>query len=214
MRIEFTLTGTQPLLMHHDNIDGCDEVKEWQTDPKNKNVSKAGDDRSPAWTWHSYCYNDGENLVVPSANLMACLKSAGARKTLKKTMTYKEITQTGILIPTEYLRFENNGKQVSWREIEAIRDKPFKEQVDLVKEMGFTLFMKRAGIGKSKHVRVRPRFENWTLHGKAEITAQELTFDVLLEIFSLAGPLGLCDWRPGCKTPGPFGQFEVKLKKK
>jgi len=213
MNIQFELTGIQPLLMHWDNIEGGDLVKEWIRDPDNKNISTAGDDRTPAWTWQTYCYNDGSSLVVPSANLMACLKTAGSRKILRKQTTFKELTQTSILIPSEFLKFYSKGKEVSWPKIVSMKDRPYKNQTDAVKELGFSLFMKRAKVGTSKHVRVRPRFEEWSVKGEADILDPSLTLEVLKEIFNLAGRVGLGDWRPGCKSPGPFGQFEAKLKK-
>ncbi len=73
--------------------------------------------------------------------------------------------------------------------------------------------MKRAKVGTTKHVRVRPRFENWTVRGELEVIAAELPFDIMEEIFNIAGRVGLSDWRPGCKTPGAFGMFAAKLKK-
>ncbi len=45
-----------------------------------------------------------------------------------------------------------------------------------------------------------------------QVIAPELTFKVLEDIFTIAGMVGLCDWRPGGKTPGPFGMFTSKLK--
>lgn len=49
-RYEVTLKGESPLLMHKDNIEFGERIKKWQKDPKNKDLSVAGDDRSPAWT--------------------------------------------------------------------------------------------------------------------------------------------------------------------
>jgi hypothetical protein len=144
---------------------------------------------------------------------MSCLKTAGARKIMQRQKTFKEVTQTGILIPTEFLRFECGGKQIPFAAVVAMRDRSFADQVDAVKKLGFLLFMKRAKIGNSKHVRVRPRFETWSIVGEADIVAQELTIEVLKEIFNLAGRVGLGDWRPGCKTPGPYGQFEATVKR-
>jgi hypothetical protein len=46
---EVTMTGTQPLLLHADDIEWADRMSAWKDDPANKKTSKAGDDRSPAW---------------------------------------------------------------------------------------------------------------------------------------------------------------------
>lgn len=97
-KFKFQMTGFMPLLMHADNIEGSDELQEWRRNPANKGVTVAGDDRSPGWTWQTYCYHDGENIVMPSENVMVALRQAGAQMILKKQKTFKEITQSGLLI--------------------------------------------------------------------------------------------------------------------
>lgn len=213
MKIQFQLTGSTPLLMHYYNIDGADILSEWRKSPDNRNISKPGDDRSPAWTWMTYCYQDGENLAIPAENMMTCLRQAGARKILAKQKTFKELTQTGILIPTEFLEFTVHGKKIGWPQVAALKGKTFKEQADAVTGLGFVLWSKAVVIGKAKHIRVRPRFNDWEVNGVADIIDPALTMDVLKEIFDLAGKVGLGDWRPGCKTPGPFGMFDAKIRK-
>lgn len=215
MKIGFELTGTTPLLMHFDNIEGSDVVKEWQQDPANKNVSVAGDDRSPPWTWHYKLYHDGEKLVIPGDNMLRCLCVAGTRVKIPgaKGKTFKESTQTGITFLTEYLDFTTNGKTIPIADIAAIREKPFTEQCKAIESMGFRLFLKRAKIGTSKHVRVRPRFDSWKVRGTATITANELGVKELQTIFQIAGSVGLGDWRPTApKSPGPYGQFTSIVK--
>ena len=213
MKIEFQLTGTMPLLMHQDDVEAADEVKEWQRDPANKNISIAGDDRSPAWVWQTYLYHDGENVVMPAQNIMVCLRQAGTQMILKKQKTFKEISQSGLLIEDEFCEFTAGGKPLSITAIHNLRDKTFKQMSDAVEKMGFRLFVKRAVIGKAKHVRVRPRFDKWTVSGTMLVIAPEITYDHVEMMFGIAGRVGLGDWRPGCKTPGPFGMFSAKLKK-
>lgn len=214
-RASFVLTGTMPLLMHWDNIEGGDELKEWRQDPKNKNQSVPGDDRTPPWTWHTYLYTDGEHVTIPQDNVMAALLTGGAQVILKRQKTYKELSQSGVLIATEHLRFEyGDGKQITMSNIAEMRDSTFREQVERCKELGFRLFMKRAKIGTSKHVRVRPRFEKWQVSGELQVLTDDLPLDKLELIFDYAGRAGLCDWRPSSpKRPGPYGMFTAKLKK-
>jgi hypothetical protein len=50
------------------------------------------------------------------------------------------------------------------------------------------------------------------VRGEVTILAPEITFGNLETLFSLAGNVGLGDWRPGCKTPGSFGMFTATLK--
>jgi hypothetical protein len=215
MLIGFELTGLTALLQHNDDVEASDTLDAWRKDTKNKGISKAGDDRSPAWTWQTYLYHDGKNVSIPSANLMVALRSAGAQMILKKQKTFKEISQSGMGILAEYLEFRcgENGRHVAIADVHALREETFAAQSEGARELDFRLFVKRAKIGQSKHVRVRPRFDQWSVRGELLVVAQELTFDAVSKLFELSGRVGLCDWRPGCKTPGPFGMFTSKLKR-
>ena len=179
MKVDFTLTGTMPLLMHQDDVEAADSVKEWQKDPANKNLSVAGDDRSPAWTWQTYCYHDGESLALPSQNIMVALRQAGTQMILKKQKTFKEISQSGLVITDEYCEFTIDGKSVSIDSILKLKEQPFKKQMESVNKFGFRLFVKRAKVGTSKHIRVRPRFDKWEVKGSVLIIAPEITFEHL-----------------------------------
>lgn len=212
MRIDFQLTGLTPLLMHNDDVEASDRLERWRKDSNNKGISKAGDDRSPAWTWMTYLYHDGTHLAIPSQNLMVSLRQAGGQMILKKQKTFKEISQSGMGIFTEYLEFGCPCK-VPIKAIIDTNNDDFLSQSDETRKYGFRLFVKRARIGTAKHVRVRPRFDTWTASGTVVTVAQELTFETVSKLFELAGRIGLCDWRPGCKTPGPFGMFSATLKK-
>ena len=213
-KYEFILTGRTSLLMHADDVEASDELKAWRQASENKNITVPGDDRSPAWTWQTYCYSDGENLSIPSENLMVALRQAGAQIILKRQKTFKELTQSGMTPESEFLTFTVNGKPVPMAALADMRgDSNFKAQANACRDMGFRLFVKRAKVGQSKHVRVRPRFDTWEARGRMLVTAPELTPEVMQRIFELVGNIGLGDWRPGCKTPGCFGQFEAKVKK-
>lgn len=211
---DFTLRGSTPLLFHADDVEQADRLEEWRKDPANKNVSKPGDDRSPPWTWQTYLYSHQGKITWPSINVMVGLRAAGAQLILKKQKTYKEISQSGMMIVGEHCRFLVNGKELSTDPIVAMRDLPFREQSEAVKALGFSLFVKRARVGSSKHVRVRARFEGgtWTVAGRMRVSLPEITEEVLRKLFDLAGFVGQGDWRPGCRTPGAFGQFESQLR--
>lgn len=212
MLVDFTLTGKMPLLMHADNVEGSALLDEWRKAPENKNLSVPGDDRSPPWTWQTYCYSDGIHIVMPHENIMVALRNAGTQLTLKRQKTFKEISQSGLLMQDEYCEFRAGKNQVAIDDLTAMRDRPFAEQSELVKKMGFSLFAKRARVGQAKHVRVRPRFDAWSVSGTIAILKPEITYEVLVKLFDLAGSVGLCDWRPGCRTPGPYGMFTSELK--
>lgn len=229
----FRLIGTTPLLMHADDVEQADGLDAWRKDPAHKGVSKAGDDRSPPWTWKTYCYSDGKYISVPADNLMAALRYAGSQLTLKKQKTFKAATQCGLVIrelhcPVQVPIFnvpespDNPESGIAsgikgWRKVDADAvnglDGTFAEQAQAVKELGFKLFVKRAPVGTSKHVRVRPRFEHWMLEGTIEVAMPEFTTEVLTKLWTIAGNYaGLCDWRPASpKSPGPFGRFQAEL---
>lgn len=211
---EIELVGLTPLLMHHDNIEGSEQIKEWLAEPENKKNSLPGDDRTPPWTWKTYCYHDGKHLVIPSDNLRKCMLKAGAKvPTGKGRATFKSEAVAGVVISDLFVPFFVNGKQVAWGPIEAI-DGDFKAHVEAARRMGFDLFVKRAAINQSKHVRVRPMFNNWSCRFGVTVVDEQVTGAVLRRIFEVAGRyVGLCDWRPGSKTPGPFGQFEARITK-
>lgn len=218
MRVSFELIGVMPLLMHADDVEAADALEAWRKNPAHKNISKAGDDRSPPWTWQTYLYSDGTHITIPSQNLMVCLRYAGAQIVMKKQKTFKEASQSGMLIDSEFMTFRINGDQIpiapfDWMKSAIDEPAAFTDEVASVKKHGFRLFTKRAKIGTSKHIRVRPRFDAWSVCGSLEVYAPEITFAVLEQMFALAGRGGLCDWRPNCKTPGPYGMYEAKLTK-
>lgn len=217
MDYSFKLTGKMPLIKHRDDVMAADEVTRWRKDAKNQSTSKAGDDRSPAWTWMTYFYSDVESgrLVIPQENLMVALRTAGAKIPLSRGRgTFKSLTQSGLLIETDFLDFTSGGEPVLLEPILKLRERPFAEQFQAVKALGFELLVKRAKVGNSKHIRVRPMFRNWSVAGTLTVTEPAITPEVLAELFELAGRFaGLCDWRPSsAKSPGPYGTFTSEVK--
>ena len=212
--VRFKLKGITPLLMHADDVEAQTMVKEWQVAPANKNISVPGDDRSPAWTWQTYLYRNSDGIVaMPADNVMVALRQAGAKMTLKRQTTFKAITQSGLLMTDETLEFTNAGKLIDAKVFAENRDDKFTDQKKAAEAAGFELLIKRARIGTQKHIRVRPMFRSWTVSGVMQIMAAEISFESLQMLFELAGDVGLCDWRPGCKTPGRFGMFEATISK-
>ena len=214
MDYEFTLNGLMPLLMHADDVMASDDLMAWRKSPKNKSVSVPGDDRSPAWTWQTYLYSDGEHVAMPQENILAALRYAGAKIISKGQTTFKAMTQSGLLVGSDFCEFLVDGRQVAMSEIGAFRDAVFSEHVTESRNLGFDLSVKRAKVGTAKHVRVRPMFKSWAVHGTIQVNEPAITFDVLSQLFEIAGRLaGLGDWRPSAKTsPGPYGMFTADLK--
>ena len=211
-RYKITITGQSPLLMHSDNIEWGDEMKRWRQDPDHKKLSVAGDDRSPAFGWLGSLYHSGGVVALPSDNLMRCFMEGGAQVVVpggKNGKTFKAQTQSGMLVVDEFWPLLIKGRPIDVKPILALKNEmDFEAHQSAVVASGFTLFVKRAKIGSSKHVRVRPRFDNWSATGVLQVWDEQLTLPVLKDIVRMSGALkGLGDWRPSSKTPGPFGRF-------
>lgn len=215
---QVTLTGKTPLLMHHDNIEWADHMEAWKNNPANKKGSKAGDDRSPAWRWIGCVYHDGTHLAIPAANIMKCLMEGGAMVPVpggKNGKTFKAQTQSGMMSGAPFWKLTIGGKLIDWEDIDALKDEEsFAAHKESARDLGFNLMVKRAAVGPSKHVRVRPEFATgWQASGSIAVWDEQITDAVLRDVFEYAGQYkGIGDWRPGApKKPGPYGTFEATI---
>lgn len=208
------ITGTTPLLLHADNIEWSDRMEEWKNDVSNKKTSKAGDDRSPAFRWIGSLWHHEGVVVIPTEYVMRSIMGGGAMvPTGKGQKTFKSQTQSGIMPTTYGWPLLVNGSQIPFGPIEALIEEPdFAKHKAAVAAMGFSLFLKRAKIGASKHVRVRPMFTNWAISGELVVTDTQITEQVLSTIIRCAGQYkGIGDWIPGGRTPGTFGIYSHTL---
>lgn len=219
-RYEVTLIGkaTSPLLMHYDNIEWADEMTAWKDNPANKDKSKAGDDRTPAWRWLGCLYHDNNVLCIPQENIMRCLMEAGAMVPVpkgKNGKTFKEQTQSGMQCAETDWPLLLGGKQIPVEPIMALKNEDsYVSNRKAVQAMGFDLFAKRAKVQTSKHIRVRPIFRGWQATGHLIVWDEAITDGVLDDLFFYAGNRkGIGDWRPGSKTPGQFGMFDATVKR-
>lgn len=216
-RYSFALTGTQPLLMHNDSVLAADTLEAWRKDPANKRRSKAGDDRSPSWTWLSYLYLDGGQVVIPRENLIAMLIKGGASFKVGRMGTLKGETAASVFFEGSYpLLVGPNHEPVQAADLDVLNDDAisFSEHVEKARELGFTLDVRRATIGTTKHVRVRPRFDRWAVEGEfAAYDDGAMGAETLSALFTLCGRrVGLCDWRPSSpKKPGGYGTFTAEV---
>ncbi len=214
---EVELTGKTPLLMHHDNIDWADFMEEWKNNPANKKMSKAGDDRTPAWRWLGCVYHDGKHVSIPQGNIMRSIMEGGAMVPVpggRMGKTFKAQTQSGMMSVEPFWPLILGDQLLPWSSLEELKDiEKFTDQKQMVRDLGFELMVKRAKIGTSKHVRVRPMFhEGWKLRGSFAVWDEQIERSTLQSILDYAGQYkGLGDWRPGGKTPGPYGTFEAKI---
>jgi hypothetical protein len=213
--VDVKIVGRTPLLMHWDNLEWADDMEAWKNKAANKAASKAGDDRTPAWRWIGSLYNDGSHAVMPSDNVMRALMEAGAMvPTGKGKSTFKAKTQSGSQPMAPSFALIVHGKPLPYGPIAALRDETsFANHKAAVKDLGFELSVKRATIGQSKHVRVRPMFSDWATTISLAIIDDQIDNEALAQILDCAGRFkGLGDWRPGSpKRPGPYGQFEASI---
>jgi hypothetical protein len=88
----------------------------------------------------------------------------------------------------------------------------FAEHEAKARELGFELFVKRAGVNGKKHVRVRPRFDRWSAAGSVTVLDERIDKATLQTILTQGGAyVGLGDWRPGSPTPGSWGRFTAQV---
>lgn len=226
-QFKVTLTGLTDLLMHNDDPDFKESLDKWRKDPANKSMSINGDDRSPAWTWMGYLYSSVEEpfyVGIPSDNLMTMLRQAGSKIQYKGQETYKRQTQAGIMVDQDQFDlYTYKGTRVSYRDIYenlmGVSDpQRFKEHQEYALDNGFELFRKNATVMNKKHMRVRPRFRDWTAVGMITLIDPEqtgLNQSVLQKILNQGGTMvGLGDWRPSANLcPGSFGKFEAHIEK-
>lgn len=215
MDFAFRLKGITSILFHADDVMAADELTAWRKDPANKSLSVAGDDRSPAWTWQTYLHSDGEHLAIPQECLMTAIRVASAKIPFKGQQTFKSLSQSGLLVMSDYCKFTTGGRQVAMADIVKLRNESFARQAEAVKKLGFKLNVKRAKPegAKGKHVRVRAEFETWEVEGVIAVNEPAITDTILKQMFEIAGcKAGLLDWRPSApKSPGPHGMFTAEL---
>jgi hypothetical protein len=214
---EVTITGKSPLLMHWDNITFSEAVKRWREVPENKKYKVAGDDRSPPWTWLGGLYHDGTAVAMPSDNLMRACMEGGASVLVpggRSGKTFKAQTQSGMLVHEQFWPVLVDGKPIPIEPFLKLEgEMSFEKHEELAIDNRFFLYTKRAKIGASKHVRVRPRFDRWELRGVIDVWDDQITTAVLVDVLKMAGDYkGLGDWRPSSKTPGPYGRFSATVK--
>jgi hypothetical protein len=215
-KYKVTLTERTPMLMHADNIDWADEMELWKNNPKNKGASKAGDDRTPAWRWIG-CLNSDDPangvVTIPSEYVMRSIMGGASQVLMKGKTTFKALSQSGIICEDFHWPLMVHKKPVKMGDIQVLRDfESFREHTEAVRELGFSLFVKRAAVGSSKHIRVRPRFDDWSSVGTLLVIEKQITREVLMQMLDIAGRTkGLGDWRPGGKTPGPWGTYEADV---
>lgn len=212
------IKGITALLHHADNVEWADAMEAWRNNPKNKARSKAGDDRTPGFMWIGNLYHDGKRVVIPADNIMVAYRGAGARVPVpggRSGKTFKQQTQSGMSIKEIFVPVLVDGKAIPVAKIlKLANEESFAVHAKLIKSLGFALDVRRAKIGRSKHIRVRPRFDSWEAQFTLSVWDKQITDEIVSTLSTFAGSYqGLCDWRPSSATPGAWGRFEAKVER-
>lgn len=193
MRIDISLTGTTPLVMH--NVQLADPDNDWTKaiaaiNAKGSNMTE--DDRREKarlqWFGGLYVGQHGHpGPVVPTANLRKCFK-----ETASATKQGKTIARA--VVPLEL-------------EVPLVYDGPH----DLKKLYALPQFVytTMVGINRAKVQNTRPLFPHWQVRCQVELITELLDFDRFAAIVRKAGIIeGLGDNRIN-----GYGRFTVELKK-
>lgn len=217
-KFTFRIEGVSPLLCHADSIDWSDRMKAWSDDPKNKKDSVAGDDRTPAFRWIGCFDHDGKYAGIPLENLMKCILRAATKVPIpgnRHKKTFKSEVMAEMVLGSPLFPILVGGKNpIEMSRLNKLLEvKDFAAHCEAARNMGFILFCKRARVGQSKHIRVRPRIDSWAIEGSMSVFDDKLA-RALPEIFEIAGrKIGLGSWRPDGPTPGMHGRFSAKVTK-
>jgi hypothetical protein len=173
--VEVQIRGTRPLLMHSP-----------------KSIGQGRDDRSgtrhdPKEEAEASLYRNKEGkIVVPSLNLLSAIQKAVVDYKVpgKGKKTYKTYIFSGLRIEPEEISIITDGGGEN--------------------NEGWTIDTRPVVIQRSRIMRARPRFDNWSLKFKIKILDPIIRMPDVKEILGSAGRyVGLCDFRP------LFGLFEI-----
>lgn len=215
---EFECVGDMPLLMSANDLDLQAEVKKWIGDHDIKGT--AGDDRSPVWTWTSRLYRGSKGyLAIPSMCIMAAIRLGGSKMPLGKS-NWSKPSQFGLGFADEFVDFFSDGKQVPLGPIDKLVDRDrdlshtdFNHHAAEAEKVGVNLFRSPVRIMGKRHIRIRPKFANWSIKGIIRILDPMITDDILKTLFDKAGRYGgLGDWSPHAGKPGPHGTFTTTIR--
>lgn len=215
----FVFRGITPLLLDVDDVEWADTVKAWQKNKDNKAKSVAGDDRSPAWKWLGALPRDGTSVAIGSETLFSCFRLAGQKiPTGKGTASFKSSVAAFLDFDSEHypLRYGSPERTLACADVaEMMGNESFPEHQRFAAQNGFRLFVKRARPQSkgSKHVRVRPAFDTWSIAGTVTVFDDVLSENFASVCETAGKRVGLGNWRPGLPVaPGNYGKFRVELK--
>jgi len=191
MKIHIQVTGKTPLLMHNERLsDPDDEItkKIKEITAKRTHATENDKEQISKLEFRGGLYLDlKDNLVIPTANLIRCIREAAT-----VTKAGKKISRG--LSPTEM-------------HVPLTIDGPNNLDKIIKEDRYFDRRQVKVNNGRVK--RTRPIFQTWSFETYFELLDDVLNFDEFVRIIEMAGrAVGLCDAR----ILG-FGRFDVKVSK-
>ncbi len=193
MRLEFTLAGVSPLIMHN-GAAGLDTRSALSREIAALTAKRGGnrtdiDDRR---LWELECrrslYLDADGRpTLPEAALRALIESS-ARKTKQGPLV-----REGLMIESVTFRYD------------------VKRYGEDVKKLSTTAqFVAPVVVSRNRVLRSRARFDcPWSVVGVADVDPEQVDRDQLTAWLATGGRrVGLGDWRP--QTSGHYGRFNVE----
>ena len=218
MQFTALLTAKTPLLLHQDNLDWQDKVKGWiekqnRSGVKSKKASVKGDDRSPAFTWLGCLYLDNGQLTIPSEVIQKCFIQAASKIIKKGNTSYKGDLASSLFLHSTAFPLLVKGKPIADKFLKKLEEEEdYKVHCKAAIDNGFSLYARRAGVNGSKHVRVRPKFLDWSIQISGSLDSEEIDQSLFERICDVAGHrVGIGDWRPSVGAPGQHGMFDAKV---
>lgn len=166
-KINVTITGTRPLLMHAIPPDFGEKKNTRGAVP----IPKEEAEKS--------LYKDKNGIIaIPSLNILSTLRKAATDYKIpgKARKTFRDLIFSGIQIIPPYIPLSCNGTNP---------------------DKAWVIDLQPVNIQRAKIIRARPRFDEWSLNFQIEITDSLIQLKVLQDILESAGRfIGLCDYRP------------------
>ena len=189
-KTRFTLNGTGMLLMHSDaGVDDRSEISRQikaLTDKKKKDRTDEDQELHDRLYWERAMYFDPKiGPFIPAWNVKAMIQKAAGLRRKGKTV------ERGLILATEAFPLTYTGP----RKLDTMwKAKRFADYRSI----------KNAGPSAGRVMRVRPRFENWSLECEFFIDPTEIDERDLIDYTEYAGNfIGLGDYRKR------YGKFAV-----
>jgi len=189
MYINVTLTGKSPLVMHNVRLaDPDDEHVRAIKEITSKGVNQTDADRIELATleWAGGLYEKDGKVVVPSRNILRCLREAAAITRQGKDVT-RALVLTSVEVPLEF-----PDSKLSIKALSAKKSYYLREPVQVM---------------RARIIRVRPIFHTWQISDVFDLQEEIMDIrDVQLIIKKAGKSVGLGDAR----ILG-YGRFEASI---